>query len=264
MGFIRGGLFVVASVLLFTGLLVANTLFVMQSSLEYENIHNALVPIVKETLQNEVNINSVLEENLPYIQLYCENNSEFVFNNEGQTFVLSCDSILEGPDAILDESIDSFIADVYYKDYSCGFIDCFKEESLPFFIVSENTKNYLKAKFYLLLPFLFILLIAMFLLVEKKTNFPLVVGSLFIVSSLPFLKLESLFSFFADKTFLKFITFIFAKSYSVFITIFLLGLLFLIIGIVLKFFVVGFSISNFLEKFKGKQAPAPQTNKTSK
>ena len=50
MGFIRGGLFVIVSVLFFISLLVMNSIMVVSFSLDYNNIKADLIPVVKETL----------------------------------------------------------------------------------------------------------------------------------------------------------------------------------------------------------------------
>lgn len=253
MGFIRGGLFVVLCVLFFVSLLAANSLYTISSSLEYENVRGELVPVVTETFEEEIGLTDFVEELLPMIELYCENNSEYVFSEQGATFAISCETVKNNPDLIVEETIEGFVGGIYYKDYDCKFLDCFTENGgLPFFLISENTKNYFQNKFYFILLVILILAAGMFFLIEGKTNLPIVIGSLFIVSSLPFLKLKSFIGLFADKTFLQFFSFMFTQSYHVFIISFILGIIILASGIVMKFFVVGFSIHGFLEKFKKK------------
>jgi len=249
MGIIRGGLLVIASVLFFIGLLVANSLFVISSSLDYKNVQENLVPVVTDVLEEEVGLSGVIEDKLPELEAYCENNSEFVFREEGETFDISCESVGAGSDAVVDEAIGEFVENIYYEDYDCGFFDCIKEGEKPFFLVSEKTKNYFQGKLYLVLVVLAILLASMSLLVESKTNLLLIAGSLLIVAALPFLKLESVIGFFADKSFLQFFTFLFTQSYFVFLTGLILGIVTFGLGITLKFFVVGFKVSDFFSKF---------------
>jgi len=249
MGFIRGGLLVIISVLFFISLLAVNSLFTISSSLKYENIQNELVPVVKNALEEEIGLSKLIDEKLPEIQLYCENNSEFVFKEAEETISISCESVKNGTDAIIDESINNFVEKVYYEKYECDFIDCFDgENSQPFFLVSAKTRDYFNKKLYLVFLFSIILLIAMFFLVESKTNLPIIVGSIMIIASLPFLKLENFISFFADKNFLQFFSFLFTKAHFVFLVSLILGLIILITGIVLKLFVMGFKISSFFSK----------------
>ncbi|MGD9276833.1 MAG: hypothetical protein PVJ67_06705 [Candidatus Pacearchaeota archaeon] len=263
MGFIRGGLFVILSVLFFVSLLVANSLYTISSSLEYENLKGELVPVVKSTIEDQINLEEAINAALPLIELYCENNSDYVFNEGGVTFAISCETVKSNPDLIVEDAIDNFVEETYYKDYNCKFLDCFKEnDGMPFFLISENTKNYFQNKFYFMLPVLLVLLVGMFFLIEGKTNLPIVVGAEFIIASLPFLKMESFIGLFADKTILQFFSFLFTQSYHIFIISFILGIIILASGIVMKFFVVGFSIHNFFEKFKKKDGVVKKEVKT--
>ena len=249
MGFIRGGLFVIISVLFFISLLLVNSLFTISSSLKYENIQSELVPVVKNVLEEEIGLSQIIDDKLPEIQIYCKNNSEFVFKEGEETISISCGAIQNGSDAIVDEAVNNFVESVYYDEYDCDFLDCFEEENgKPFFLVSEKTRSYFSGKFYYALFLSLILLVAMFFLIESKTNLPFIVGGLLVIASLPFLKLESLISSFADKVFLQFFSFLFTEAHFVFLVSLILGLICLVLGIVLKFFVVGFKISNLFSK----------------
>ncbi len=270
MSVIRGGLLVIASVLIFIGFLLMNSLLVVSNSLEYKNIQNELVPVVIDFIGERVNLSNVVDAKFPLMKEYCENNSEFVFNEKEFTFEVSCDSIEQGSEAIIEEIIRDFVDDIYYRDYDCGFIDCFNNgEDIPYFLISENTKNYFENKFYFILSLLFVMAVIMFFLIENKTNFPILLGSLLIVSSFPFMKLNNLISFFAEKSFLNFFTFLFTESYSVAIKVLIFGVFLLLLGIVLKFFKIGFWVSDFISRFSKRQrrgsAPNPNgSNKTEK
>ena len=263
MGIIRGGLLVVASVLLFTCFLVGGSLLVVSNSLEYENIQKELVPVVTEVIEEQIDISSVIDEKFPIMQEYCQNNSEYVFDAEGQTFDVSCDSIEQGTDTIIQEVIEETVEEFYYTNYDCTFLNCFKEnKEMPYFLVSEQTQNYFEGKFYFVLILSLIFVGIMFFLVETKTNLPILVGSLLVVSSLPFMKLDSIVGNFADKSLLQFFTFLFTQSYSVFIISLILGILLIALGIFLKFFGWGFKISELINKFRGKSG-SNQKEKTS-
>ncbi len=250
MGFIRGGLFVIVCVLFFVSLLLVNSLFTIRNSIQYDNIKAELVPVIANSLEEDANLSGIIESQMPEMEAYCENNSEYVFSEQGETFEISCDSVREGGDAVVNEAISNFVENVYYKNYDCNFWNCFtKEKGNMFFLVSLKTKNYFQGKLYLFLFISLILLALMFLLIENKTNLALITGGLIIISSLPFLKLEGFISFFTDKSYLQFFTFLFTQSYFVFLASLILGCVVLGTGLVLKFFVVGFKISGFFSKF---------------
>ena len=263
---IRGGLFVIASVLLFIFLLIGNVLMTVEKSLEYENLQKELMPVIKDIAEEQYEISEIVDGNLPVIEVYCRNNSEFVFSKEGGTFEVSCEDAGEGVDAVINSTLENFIEDMYYKDYDCSFIECFeKGKGIPYFLVSEKTKNYFHGKFYLVLLILIGLILVMFFLVKSKVNLLFVLGLMMIVSSLPFMKINSLLSYFAEKGVLKIIAVFFSGAYSVFIYVFSVGLATLIIGIFMKFFGWGFKINEMIQNFskrfsKGEKESSKQAS----
>ena len=254
MGIIRGGLLVVVSVLLLLSFLVGNVFLTLSLSLDYDNVKSELVPIVKELVEDEMDLGQVIEEHYPFMEEYCENNTEYVFNEQGYTMVIPCDVVLQGHDAVVIYSIDALVEEIYYKDYDCSFWDCLKETEQPFFLVSQKAHDYWLGKFYILLVFSIILIALIFFLVEQKTNLSILVGILLAISALPFMKLNWILSFISEESFLQFFTVFFAKSYVVFLISFILGLIIIALGVVLKFFVVGFKISDFFSKFSKKSS----------
>jgi hypothetical protein len=92
-----------------------------------------------------------------------------------------------------------------------------------------------------------------FLLIEKKTNLPILVGSMLIISSLPFFKLDYFFSLLADKIIFKFLKIFFSQAYFVSIKSLIVGAILLIAGIILDIFKIGFKISNLISKIKEKR-----------
>ncbi len=247
MGAIRKGLLVIVSVLIFIGLLLMNCLFIISNSLEYENIQKELTPALTDVADEDMNIFENLEDMTPFLIVHCENNSEFIFSKDGQTFNISCESIRNGSDAIMNESASDFVHEIYYKDYDCSFINCFENgDGSPFFLVSKKTYEYSKSKFYFILLICFVLAVILFFLAESKSNFPILLGSLLVVSALPFIKLESVFAYFANKFILELFSFLFTEAFSVSVKILILGGIFIAVGVALKFFKIGFWIS---EKF---------------
>ena len=265
MGFIRGGLFVIVSVLFFISLLVMNSIMVVSFSLEYDNIKSELVPVVKETLQDNINITQAIEQDeYPKIQNFCRNiapDFNYTFTVENYTFTVPCSVVANGSQAVIDYSIDSFVYESYYKEYDCSFWDCFDGKTLPLFVVSQHSKDYWQKQFYFSLFAALVLAGLMFLFIEKKTNLPLVAGSLVILSSLLFAKLESvlkwIINFFLTtplniNDFFKFLALIFVQSTRVFMIMLIIGIVLLAAGIIMKFFTIGFKINEFFSKFGAK------------
>ncbi len=282
MGFIRGSAFVIISVVFFITLLLMNSMWVISSSLDYENIKQELVPVVKQTLKENINITSIIElQKYPKMQQYCKNMSEgegYVFSVENYTFVVPCSELSNGTEAVIDSAIANFVHEQYYKEYSCDFWNCFDKETLPTFVVSQHSKDYWQSKLYLSILAAFVLVGLMFFLIEKKTNLPLVAGSLVILSSLLFAKLEIFITWMINwlltspinlDTFLKFFSIVFTKSYKVFLIMLIIGLALLAFGIILKFFSIGFKIEEFFSKFgskanKEQEKPAEKSGKKGK
>jgi len=262
MGFIRGGLLVIASVLFFISLLIGGLLWTISLSLEYKTVKSELSSVVTEIIENETNIQGVIKDKMPEIETYCENNSEFVFSEEGYTIDIPCEKASEGSSAVLEEGISDIVEDIYYDEYDCSFIRCFKESGgKPFFLVSKIAHDYFQNRLYLMLTFALIFLIAMFFLIERKTNFPFLTGSLIVLASFLFIKLNWVSSFSPTGIILQIISIFLTQSSGVFWRFFITGVLIITLGIFLKFFGWGFKISNIFQKIQKKNS---NKNKKSK
>jgi hypothetical protein len=258
MGFIRGFLLVIVAVLLFVSFLSLNLFWSLSSSLTYDNVQQESVSIIEDVLYDNVDINKHIGEIYPVIQLYCQNNSDYVFSYEGYAFDIPCNVAMQGPEAIIEESTKDLIHGIYYADYDCDFIDCFEDigfkldGTYSLFLISEKAHDYWTSKLYLFILISLILSVLVFFLVEKKTNMPILAGSLLIVSSLPFIKLDSFLNLFSDKIFVKLLNIFFSQTYCVSIQLLIMGIVLLSLGIIMKFFKVGFFISNLISKIRGK------------
>ena len=115
------------------------------------NLNQELVPVLKETLREEINITSLIEdEKYPLMQEYCKNqsgSSMYVFKEGNYTFTIPCDAIANGTDAVIDAGVDKIVYDSYYAQYNCNFWNCFQEGSVPFFLVSQHSKDYWQHSF---------------------------------------------------------------------------------------------------------------------
>jgi len=265
MGAIRGVLLVIVSVLLFLSLFLMNLSFILNTSLTYDNVQTESKLLINEALQNPANITSYILQgeadkisalNKSYVSImtYClQNHTEYILSSQNYTANLSCETVLNGKEILIEKEIDKDISTFYYTKYDCGFIECFRKYSSPIFLISEEVSYYWEEKFYFFLAVSIALLALAFIFIEKKTNLPILAGSLLAVSSLPLLKLDSLFSLFSGKTLAsiaKFLKIFFSQSYVVSLKLLIIGISIIIFGIILKVFKVGFFISKIISKFK--------------
>ena len=242
MGILRGGLLVVACVLLFVVFLAGNVLWTLDKSLDYDTIKPKLVSSVKEVIEDQINVSEVVGDEFAVMEEYCLSNPEYVFSHDesGRVFEIECGVVAQGQDAVVDYAIEGFVEEIY-----TGQVE---ETRFDFASLKEKTSSY----FYVALVAALILFVAIFFLVEIKSNAFIVAGSLLIVSALPFAKIESFFSF-VPFEFIEYLGVFFSEAYSVFLTGLIVGLLVLGFGMVMKFFGVGFKLFDFMNKFNDKK-----------
>ncbi len=272
MGFIRGSAFVILSVLLFISLLVLNSILVVSYSLDYKNIQSELVPVVKQMVEDQINITDLVDNHqYPLMQKFCANSSaEYNFSAGNYSFTIPCPVISNGTAAVIGYGVDKVVYDSYYADYNCSFFDCFKQNTLPLFLVSKQSFDYWQNKVYFIALASLILAALMFLFIEKKSNLPIVAGSIVVLTALPFMKLEIFFSSMPGD-YLKFLAIVFNQSYKVFIIMMAVGIVLIAAGIIMKVFGMGFEISEFFSRFSrngqkesGQKQIQPQKTQQSK
>ncbi|MEK6913410.1 MAG: hypothetical protein AABW47_01935 [Nanoarchaeota archaeon] len=259
MGVIRGFFAVIASILLFLSIFSSVFLLILSSSLNYDNLQKESKEVIKGILEKNMNISSAVDTALPFIQIYCQTNSEYVFNAQGYTFTIPCNITSGGREGIIDNGVDYLIKGIYYKEYDCEFIDCFSKNEIPTFIFSMKSYVFLNNLFYIFLFASFLLLVLTFFLIKKKTNVPILVGSLLIASSFPLFKISNLINFIPNETAVKIIGLFFSSAPSISIKVLIAGIILLVAGIILRIFKAGVSISNIFSKFK-----KPETKETKK
>lgn len=253
MGVIRGSLLFIVSGLLFLSFLAGSIFLTLSLSLSYDNLKPELKSLVLNLAETEFNLSSIINEKFPFMQTYCENETEFVFSAQGNTFVIPCDVIKEGSKSVINYSIDDFINKIYYSEYGCGFWKCLSSSNIKnsFVLVSAKAKDYWQSQFYYILIAIAVLLILGFFLVEHKPNLLIIAGSLLAVSSLIFRKLASLLGNLIDKSFVQFSGIFFSQGYEVFIYGLIMGIILLILGIILRFFTSIFGLKK--KKFSKKE-----------
>lgn len=252
MGAIRGILLIFVSVLFLVSVFSSFMLFTLSSSLKYDNVKVELTSVVKNIAQDQLGLDKKINETLPLMKIYCQTNSEYVMNYLNYTVVFPCETILQGGEAIIDYGSNELIKSIYYQKHTCSFFQCFKQEGLPTFLISEQTRVFLLGKFYMLLALSAALFVLMFLLAEKKANAGILSGILVILSALPLTQIDKLLSSLAG-SFSGIVNIFFSASHSVFLIGIIAGSSLLVLGIIFRLFGIGMKISNFISRFKKKR-----------
>jgi len=252
MGFLKGGVVIVLGVLLFASLLALSSFLTMSISLNSETVKTELSPVIRGLADNVPNVverfdrfnvsnfdvSGAVDEIFLAMETNCESYEDYVYIFEGQTIVVSCDLISEGRGAVVNKTTEDFIEGIYYKNYDCNFWNCFSKEKLPFFLVSQKSKDYWNSKYYFFLASSLILVGLLFFFVESRTNWIILTGVLMILSSFSFIKLyEFSLKIFSSGTFRIFSLFFdifFIKANTVFWIIFIFGVFLSLVGIGIK------------------------------
>jgi len=269
MGVLRGFGLVIVSILLFLSLLSAGIFATLNYSLTYENVQPKIYTIADSIITEQIGTEKVVNQLTPFLEIYCQNNTEIIQNFEGYTFVFPCTVIEQGYDSIINYTVNYLVQDFYYKDYNCSFVNCFKETSVPIFLVSEHAKDYWKSSFNKSIIAILILIGLTILLIEKKSNSPILVGSLFVASSLIILQLKNIGTAItklilspisvalsnesSKELITQVVEMFFSESSKVFLWMFIAGIILIAIGIVLKLTTLGIKIKNWIEKIKSKK-----------
>ena len=236
MGIIRGGLSGFVGILLFVTFLAGVVVLTLELSLDYDNVKLKLVPFVKDFTQKEFNINQVAQDAMPEINEHCKNNSEYIFVYEDEEFTIACDIAIQGSDAVVQESVEELVYDLYYGEYDCDFWDCLsiKDSKKSFVFFSEKAKEYWNGKFYFLLIFSLVLIGLMFFLVEHKTNLFVVVGGLLIIAALPLRKIDSILKTLIPKSFEDLFAIFISQANSVNIIVTIIGVVLVGLGVIFR------------------------------
>lgn len=262
MGIIRGTLFVLVTTLFIISVFAAGMTYVFASSLKYDNVKTTLPSVIKEIAEQEVNLTKEFGKIYPAMQSYCKNNSEYVTKFGDYTFIIPCETVSQGLNVVINEALESIVEDIYYKEYDCRFLSCFKRNELPLFLISEKARAYWGTNFYIFLGLSAALAALMFIFAAKKANMLLVSGIILISSSILILKLGDILTSF--KGLEKYVGIFFTASYSVFLGMLILGILILVAGVILKIFGIGLKISGLVSKVKSVKEEVSEEKKEEK
>jgi hypothetical protein len=231
MGFVRGGLVTILSIVLLVDLILMNSFFTFTLSLDYENVKQEITKATEKILQEEMGITDKVNKDFVKMMSQCENNTDYVFSYEGYTFVVNCTTISEGEQLTINKIIENRVEKFYYQEYDCSFFECLKTPEYRFFFISEQAKDYFQNKLYFTFMIALILIAAIFILIEQKLNLPTLLGGLLIVSSLPFAKLNTLF---LTNKYIQFLTIFLESSHDVFLIVLITGIALVFAGIILR------------------------------
>ena len=247
MGLIRGSLVFLLGIVLLVSLIAGNIFLTLSLSSSPENLKEGFVSGTGELIESatenvlEIGIDEVINNVLPKLESHCENNTEYVFSEQGYTISIPCETVQEGKDAIIEEGINDIVNEVYEKEYECESIwDCVSSSDIKnsLYLVSKEAKQEWKSKFNLTLFVSILLIIIMFFLVSQKIDLPIIIGFLIILSSLPILGINKIISF-LDFPFIKIIPLLFSEAGFVFSVMLIMGITLMTFGILAKFFQFG-------------------------
>jgi len=280
MGVIRGLFLSGVCVLFVIILFIAGMFGVLGSSLKYDNVKEKSSEIIKKNFINENN-SLVIKQKNKILNNNCINSTDYTYYDRdlNQTFTIPCDIIKQKNSNIINYQIDLFIKKIYYEKYECKFWKCFKEEKKPFFLISEHAQKYWNSLFKLFLTISLFFAILIFLLLEGKINFPFLIGILILISSfgvyfmagfgdILFRWILSLAGLALDNLAGLDINLIIGLFFSEYKTIFLKGfvlcMIFVSIGIILKVSKIGLDIGGLFSKEESKKPDdKPKENKPS-
>ncbi len=270
MGFLRSGFVVLLSVLFFVSLLTTGLFATVSSSLSYENVQPKISSIATQIVEEQIGESEMVGELTPYLETYCIENSEVTYELEGYTFVFPCEVLKQSTENIVAYGVNYLIEDFYYKNYTCDFWECFEEEDMPLFLVSEYGRDYWKSWF--IKSFLISLLLAtgMILLSRKKSNGFVLTGAITVFVSLIVLKFGKIGAFIfkmiispvssalsaetSQVVLTEIVDVFFSSSGKVFLWMFIIALILIGVGILLRLFRIGFKISDFFKRIEGEPA----------
>lgn len=267
MGFIRGSLVFILGLILLVSLIAGNIFLTLSLSSNPENLKEELTSETEKLIGSaaesvlDIGVDEAIDEVLPELQAHCENNTEYVFSEQGYTISIPCETVQKGKEAIIEEGIGDVVDEVYEKEYECSSVwECVSSSNFEnsLYLFSEEAKQEWKSKFNLTLFLSLVLIVIMFFLVSQKIDLPIIVGFLIILSSLPILGINKITSF-LDSAFTQIIPLLFSESGFVFSLMLIIGIALLTFGILGKFFQFGHF---FLEKINNlRQNKSKKTSK---
>ena len=252
MGIVKGTLMFLLTSLLLTSLTFGNLALTLSLSIGQDNFQENFIKNIAEVIAEETQGDEQLDSGLENAKQHCLNNTEFTLNSSGTEVSIPCERVKEGSQAIIEESIKDLVLEQESNENAeCDNpINCFAKYKDVLF--SEEAKNYWNKMFYFSIFVTLIIIGAMFFVVEEKLSLPISVGIMTIVSSLPFFVINFILPAFKI-SFLKPVSILFSQSYFVFLLMLIIGVVLVTLGFGIKFFKVGYKISELFDKKSDKK-----------
>jgi hypothetical protein len=264
MGAIRGALLVFLTSIFFSLVLISGIMISVSSSLKYDNLKVQLVPVMNTVFLTDLNLNSTMDSIYTLMKSYCLYNSQYTFSYGNYTIIFPCSVINQGKNSVLNYAMGQVISGFYYQNYNCKFFDCFGQQTLPLFLLSDHTRVYLLNRFYIFLALVLLVLILMLLLSEKRANVPIIAGAIVILCSFVVLKLTTLTSFLPGQ-FKQIGNVFFSGNYDIFKIMIITGSVILSAGIILKAIGIEEKLTKYLSERKaGKESVTPGNKEKNK
>jgi len=251
MGFIRGSVVFILTVLLFIALFLGNIFLTLNWSLDYNNVQPYLKNLTNN-LAKDSGSKALLLQEYNSKRIICSEKISINLTFEGNQIQIPCDIINKDAKLTIDYVINETIPKIYYKSYKCKFLDCLKTENQPLVLISEKGKEYWGDKFYSVFLISLIIFALLFLFVKEKHSSFILAGTMIIFSAIPFKQIIWLLSLIPEVLPFKIMPIFFSESSRVFLVMLILGIFFIAFGIGFSFFKWGRRINNILSKIIGK------------
>lgn len=246
--------------LLFLSLVVFGISWDLSSSLKYNNVEINTLNVARGILDSQINISQQMENGAPLIEQYCQQGHQsFSTNYQGYNITILCNDT-NNPSQMINDTLKSLIKDIYSQNYNCSYWNCFKSESTPLFLISEESYQYWKRIFYYSLAASAILIASFVLLSKKRKNSPLTIGIAIAASSLPLFAIQKIMSTLPDP-FSGIGSVFFSQSNYVFLRMIIIGGTLIIAGIIIKLILSGFKIYNWFHKRSEEKSTKEVTKK---
>jgi hypothetical protein len=229
-------------------LILGNLFLVFSLSLEGTNLKGEIVSSSTDFLLNETTLFEDINESYEGILAECGNSEEVILQTSQGEIVIPCEIAEQGTEAIVQEIVNNQVEqsiDKIIEGTECNSpIGC----GLELFL-SEEASSYMKKLFYIFLFLSLVLITAKFFLSAEKINTPISVGSMIVLSSLPFAVINFTLPY-LDNPLLRPIAVLFSGSYSVFVASMTIGIILIVTGFGIKFFMMGKSFSERFSSIK--------------
>ena len=253
MGVLRGGFVVILSVVFFLAIFLSNAFLNLTWALEFQTLQPNLENYANGMV-NETGIRDQLVDNIQGIEYYCMTHTNYVFVQNQFSLEIPCTVVDGGVDKIISYGIDQLIENIYYEEYDCEFWNCIKESDQPLVLISEKAKNYWFDKFKLALWISIIAFALLFIFSRDKGWAVMWSGIMVMLSAFIFKKFGWVFSkLLPNISILDILKVFLSKSQNVFIIMMVVGGFLFVMGVILKFFKVGFSFSKIFKKKEIKE-----------